>query len=48
MGKKVTGKALAKFEAECDVWREVLDGVREIKGGGGRRTKVEARRYGQS
>ena len=23
MGKKLTGKALAKFEAERDVWQEV-------------------------
>ena len=36
MGKKLTGKALAKFEAERDVWQEVLDGVREIKGGRGK------------
>ena len=43
MGKKLTGKALTRFEAERDVWREVLDGVREIKGGGGKRTKVEAK-----
>jgi putative transcriptional regulator len=43
MGKKLTGKALAKFEAERDVWQEVLDGVREIKGGGGTRTKVDAK-----
>jgi putative transcriptional regulator len=43
MGKKLTGKALAKFEAERDVWQEVLDGVREIKAGGGKRTKVEAK-----
>ena len=41
MGKKLTGKALAKFEAERDVWQEVVEGVREIKSGGGRRTKVE-------
>jgi putative transcriptional regulator len=43
MGKKLSGKALAKFEAERDVWQEVLDGVREIKAGGGKRTKVDAR-----
>jgi putative transcriptional regulator len=43
MAKKLTGKALAKFEAKRDVWQEVLDGVREIKGGGGMRTKVEAK-----
>jgi hypothetical protein len=41
MAKKLTGKALEKFEAERDVWQEVLDGVREIKAGGGKRTKVE-------
>jgi putative transcriptional regulator len=45
MGKKLTGKALAKFEAERDVWQEVLDGVREIKAGGGKRTKVEAKSH---
>ena len=33
MSKKLTGKALAKFETGRDVWREVLEGVREIKGG---------------
>jgi putative transcriptional regulator len=42
MAKKLTGKALAKFEAGRDVWQEVLEGVREIKAGGGRRVKVEA------
>ena len=41
MARKLTGKALAKLEAERDVWQEVLDGVREIKAGGGKRTKVE-------
>ena len=41
MNKKLTGKELAKFEAERDVWQEVLDGVREIKAGGGKRTKVQ-------
>lgn len=45
MAKKLTEKALAKFEAERDVWQEVLDGVREIKAGGGRRTKVEAKSH---
>jgi putative transcriptional regulator len=40
MDKKLTGKALATFEAKRDVWQEVLDGVREIKAGGGKRTKV--------
>lgn len=41
MSKKLTGKALAKFEAERDVWKEVLVGVKEIKAGGGKRTKVQ-------
>ena len=45
MAKKLTGNALAKFEAERDVWQEVLDGVREIKAGGGKRTKVEAKSH---
>ena len=45
MAKKLTGKALAKFEAERNVWQEVLEGVREIKAGGGRRTKVEAKSH---
>ncbi len=40
MAKKLSGKALAKFEDERDVRQEVLDGVREIKAGGGKRTKV--------
>ena len=41
MSKRLTGKALTKFEADRDVWQEVLDGVREIKAGGGKRTRVE-------
>lgn len=41
MGNKLTGKILAKFEAKRDVWQEVLDGVREIKTGGRKRTKVD-------
>ena len=45
MAKKLTGKALAKFEAERDVWQEVLDGVREIKAGGGRRKRIEAKSH---
>ena len=40
---KLTGKALAKFEAERNVWQEVLDGVREIKAGGGKRTKIQSK-----
>ncbi|HEU4713793.1 MAG TPA: helix-turn-helix domain-containing protein [Pyrinomonadaceae bacterium] len=43
MGKKLTERALAKSEAERDVWQEVLDGVLEIKAGRGKRTKVEAK-----
>ena len=45
MARKLTGKALAKFEAERDVWQEVLDGVQEIKAGRGKRTQVEARSH---
>jgi len=33
--KKLSAKALAKFEAERDVWREVLNSVWEIKAGRG-------------
>ena len=40
--KKLSGKALAQFEAGRDIWQEVLDGVREIKAGGGRRTTIES------
>ena len=43
MGKKLKGRALSKFEAGRDVWQEVLDGVREIKSGGGKRSLVEPR-----
>jgi len=28
MNKKLTGKALAKFEAKRDIWQEVPDDVR--------------------
>lgn len=43
--EKLTGKALAKFEAERDVWQEVLDGVKEIKAGGSKRKKVEPKSH---
>ncbi len=43
MRKKLKGRALAKSEAKRDVWQEVLDGVREIKAGGGKRVVVEPR-----
>lgn len=45
MSKKLTGKALAEFEAGRDVWQEVLDGVKEIKAGGGKRKKVEPKSH---
>src|SRR5712692_8773824 len=31
MSKKLTGRAFARFEAERDIWQEILHGVREIK-----------------
>lgn len=43
MSKKLKGQALSKFEAGRDVWQEVLDGVREIKSGGGKKSVVEPR-----
>lgn len=43
MPKKLTGRALTKFEAERNIWQEVLDSVREIKAGGGNRMEVEPR-----
>ena len=43
MAKKLKGRALSKFEARRDVWQEVMDGVREIKSGGGKRSVVEPR-----
>jgi len=41
--KKLTGRALAKFEVGRDVWQEVLDGARKIKSGGGKRVAAEPR-----
>lgn len=41
MSKKLTGKELAKFESDRDVWQEVLDGVKAIRAGGGKKTKKE-------
>ena len=41
MSKKLPGRALADFEAGRDIWQEVLDGVREIKAGGGRLVEAE-------
>ena len=45
MTKKLTGRALAKFESERNVWQEVLEGVLEIKAGKGRRTKIKAKSH---
>lgn len=45
MSKKLTDKVLVKFEAKRDVWQEILDGIREIKAGGGKKVKVEAKSY---
>ena len=45
MRKKLTGRRLADFEATRDIWQEVLDGVRGIKAGRGKQTKVEAKSY---
>lgn len=41
MTRKLTGAALAEFEAGRDAWQEVLQGVREIKAGGGKRVEVQ-------
>jgi putative transcriptional regulator len=43
MSKKLTGRALARFEAERDVWQEVLEGARAIKAGKGKKSKAEPR-----
>jgi len=40
MSKKLKGKALKELEAKRDVWQEVLEGVREIKAGGGKRKQA--------
>jgi hypothetical protein len=40
--RKLTGAALARFEASRDIWGEVLQGIRDIKAGGGRRSQVKA------
>ena len=41
MAKKLTGRALAQFESGRDIWQEVLEGVKELKAGGGKRASVE-------
>ena len=43
MSKKLTGRALARFEAGRDVWQETLDATRDIKAGRGKRVSVEPR-----
>ena len=43
MSKKLTGRALARFEAGRDVWQEALDATRDIKAGRGKRVEVEPR-----
>ncbi len=41
MTKKLSARA--RFETDRDIWQEVLDGVCEIKAGGGKRVAVEPR-----
>jgi putative transcriptional regulator len=36
-------KKTSSKSSKRDIWQEVLDGVREIKGGGGKRASVEPR-----
>jgi putative transcriptional regulator len=43
MTKKMSPRALAKLEANRDVWQEVLEAVSEIKGGRGKRATLEPR-----
>ena len=43
MSKKLTGRALARFEAGRDVWQETLEATRDIKAGRGKRLSVEPR-----
>ena len=39
-GRKLSDRELERHEAKRDVWREVLDGIDEIKAGGGKRDVV--------
>lgn len=41
MSKKLIGRALSQFESERDIWQEVLEGVEEIKAGGGKRVSAD-------
>ena len=43
MTKKPSARALAKLEANRDIWQEVLEGVREIKVARGKRTTLAPR-----
>lgn len=43
MTRKLSARALAKLEANRDIWQEVLDGVSEIKAGRGKRAALEPR-----
>ena len=38
--RKLSDKDLERHEAKRDIWREVLDGIDEIKAGGGKRYVV--------
>ena len=40
-GRRMSDSDLERHEAKRDIWREVLDGIDEIKNGGGRRIAVE-------
>ncbi len=43
MSKRIGRKELIHLEATRDIWQEVLDGVKAIQSGRGKRTKVEPR-----
>jgi hypothetical protein len=40
MSKKLTGRALARFEGERDVWQGVLEGARAMKARKGKKSKA--------
>jgi len=40
-GRKLSDIDLERHEGKRDIWREVLDGIDEIKAGGGKRYLVE-------
>ena len=41
MSKKLSGKALEEHENGRDIWQEVLDSIKEIKSGGGKRYTID-------